>query len=118
VPYLRPRLSSPLRFSHNDLGIRVEGDPRRAANDKVGAFPRPLSGIERHLLGHPRGIVGRRPVGRPVGPSIASAFAACGIPSSYAASSDEAYSSSLARGRRTVPRPAKQAKSSAQPIEQ
>jgi hypothetical protein len=65
---LRPRLLLRSRFRHDDLGGRVEGNLRGAADDEVGTFPGPLRSVERHLLSHPPGVVRRRPVRGPVGP--------------------------------------------------
>jgi hypothetical protein len=46
------------------------------ADNEVGPFPGPLRSVERYLLGHPPGVVGRRPVGGQVSPVDRSACAA------------------------------------------
>jgi hypothetical protein len=55
------------RRCDDDLGARVAGDLRGAADDSVGAFPGPLGGVEGYFLGHPSVLVERGPTNGPVG---------------------------------------------------
>src|ERR1700751_3653986 len=55
------------RRCDDDLGARVAGDLRGAANDSFGAFPSPLGGVEGYFLGHPSVLVERGPTNGPVG---------------------------------------------------
>lgn len=48
------------RRCNDDLGARVVGDLRGAADDGVGAFPGPLVSVEGYFLGHPVVLVERR----------------------------------------------------------